>query len=382
MIVAGQDGARVALNGRLLPQITQAGQVRLPNLEPKDYVVQVSKPGFQSPPQQTVHIRKGEEVRLILSMQPQPSVAALTIQGGAPGTAVLVDQTPVGTIQADGTLSVATVSPGDHTVELRKDRFKPKQFKKHFVTGATVSLAAADAVLEAAPAVLKITYAPADAKVAVVNGERLTLVTSGVPLNLAAGTYTLTARTADRFTRTSTLEVTAGQSKTLDLSLAANGMSKWDDPGAWKQDKDSFTRKGGDFVLYNAVPTSGTLTFNAMVTKGRLLQWVFNYTDPGNYILFQLDDNFFYRAIVRNGQKTDEIKVPDKGDKKAFRSLNIRVSATEIVHQIKHGNSWTVVDRWTQYGANLGAGKFGFYIPGDDQVALSNFAHYADLNIH
>jgi tetratricopeptide (TPR) repeat protein len=381
LVVAGQDNARVFLNGKLQRQLTQAGQLRLPNLELKDYVVQVSESGFQDPLEQTIRIRKGEQAKLIFSFQPQPRLASLTIQGGAPGTTVFVDQTLVGTIQPDGTLSVSTVSPGDHTIELRKERFKPRQFKEHFVRGGTTSLAAADAALEAAPGELKITFAPADAKVAIVKGELLKMVSSGVPLNLAPGTYTLTARTAERFTRSSTLEVIAGQSKTLDLSLAPSGMSKWDDPSAWKHDRDSFIRKGGGFVLYGVVPVSGTFVFSAMPTKGHLLQWVLNYADPKNYVLFQMDDNNFYRTVIRNGEKTDEIKVPDKGDKKSFPTLQIRVSATELVHQVKHGDSWTVLDRWTQPGANLSLGKFGFYIPGNDQVALSSFAHYVDLNI-
>jgi len=381
VVVAGQDDARVFLNGKLQRQLTQAGQLRLPNLELKDYVVQVSKSGFQDPPQQKIRIRKGEQARVIFNLQPQPRLASLTIQDGAPGTTVLVDQNLVGTIQPNGTLSVSTVNPGDHTVELRKERFKPRQFKKHFVVGGTISLTAADAALEAAPGELKITFAPADATVAIVKGELLKMVSSGVPLNLAAGTYTLTARTAERFTRSSTLEVIAGQSKTLDLSLAPSGMSKWDDPGAWKHEGDSFSRKGGDFVLYGVVPASGTFVLSAMLTKGHLLQWVLNYADPKNYVLFQMDDDNFYRAVIRNGQKTDEIKVPDKSDKKSFRTLQIRVSPTELVHQIKHGDRWTVLDRCTQPGANLSLGKFGFYIPGNDQVALSSFAHYADLNI-
>jgi hypothetical protein len=118
-----------------------------------------------------------------------------------------------------------------------------------------------------------------------------------------------------------------------------------------------------------------------MLSKGHLLQWVLNYSDPKNYVLFQMDDNNFYRSVIRNGEKTDEIIVPHKGDKKSFRSVQIRVSPTELVHQIKQGDRWIVLDRWTQPGANLGLGKFGFYIPGNDEVALSSFAHYADLNI-
>jgi len=381
LVAADQDGAKVFLNGKLQPQLTQTGQVRLPNLELKDYVVQVSKSGFQDPPPQQIRIRKGEQAKLVFNLQPQPRLAAMTIQGGDPGTTVLVDQTLVGTIQPDGTLMVSTVNPGNHTVELRKERFKPRQFKKRFVEGETIFLAAADAALEAAPAELKITFMPADAKVAISKGELPTMVSSGVPLNLAPGTYTLTARTADGFTRFSTFEVIAGQSKTLDLSLAPNAMSKWDDPGAWKQEGVSFIRQGGGFVLYGVAPASGTFAFSAMLTKGHLLQWVLNYTDAKNYVLFQMDDTNFYRTVIRNGEKTNEIKVPDKGDKKHFRVLRIRVSPTELVHQIRHGEVWTVLDRWREPGANLSLGKFGFYLPGDDQVALSNFAHYADLNL-
>jgi tetratricopeptide (TPR) repeat protein len=394
LVVTGQDDVRVFLDGKLQRQLTQGGQLRLPNLELKDYVVQVAKSGFQDPPQQKIRIRKGEEARLLFNLQPQPQpaplanlqpqprLASLTIQGGTPGTAVLVDQTVVGTIHPDGTLSVSTVNPGDHTVELRNERFKPRQLNKHFEVGGTISLTAADAALEATSGELKITFTPADANVAIVKGNLLKTVSSGVPLSLAPGTYTLTARTAERFTRSSTLEVISGQSKTLDLSLAPSGMSNWDDPAAWKREGDSFTRKGGDFVLYKVVPASGTFIFSAMLTKGRLLQWVLNYSDPKNYILFQIDENNFYRSVIRNGQKTDEIIVPNKGDKKSFRTLLIRVSPTELVNQIKNGDSVTVLDRWTQPGANLSLGKFGFYIPGNDEVALSSFAHYGDLNIH
>jgi tetratricopeptide (TPR) repeat protein len=388
LVVAGQDDARVFLDGQLQRQLTRAGQLRLPNLELKDYVVHVSKSGFQDPPQQKIRIRKGEEARLIFNLQPQPQpqpqprLASLTIQGGAPGTAVLVDQSLVGTIHPDGTLSVSTVSPGDHTVELRNERFKPRQLKKHFEVGGTVSLTAADAAMEAASGELKITFTPADANVAIVKGTLLKTVSSGIPLGLAPGTYTLTARTAERFTRSSTLDVIAGQSKTLDLSLAPSGMSNWDDPAAWKRNGDSFIRKGGDFVLYKVVPASGTFIFSAMLTKGHLLQWVLNYSDPKNYVLFQIDENNFYRSVIRNGKKTDEIIVPNKGDKKSFRTLLIRVSPTELVNQIKNGDSVTVLDRWTQPGANLSVGKFGFYIPGNDEVELSSFAHYGELNIH
>ena len=380
VVVTGQDKAKVFLNGKPQPQLTQNGKLRIPNLELKDYAVRVSKSGFQDLPEQKIRIRKGEQGKLIFNLQPIPHLASLTIQGGVPGSTVLIDQLPVGTIQPDGTLNLATVNPGDHAIEVRKDRFKPKQIKRHFVVGTAVSLAAADVALEAAPGELKITFTPADAQVALAKaGEAAAKVSSGGAMSLAAGSYTLTAKTADNFIRSATIEVTAGQSKNLDLSLAPDGMSKWDDPAGWKQEKGSFVRKGGDFVMYNLSPTSGTFVFSAMLAKGHRLQWVLNCSDVNNYILFQMDDNNFYRTVIRNGQKGDEIKIPHKNEKKSFRTLQIRVATNEIVHQIRQGDSWVVLDRWTPPGSNLSLGRFGFYIPGNDQVALSSFGHYVDL---
>jgi eukaryotic-like serine/threonine-protein kinase len=165
VVITGQDKARVFLNGKLQRQPTERGQLRIPNLELKEYVVRVSKSGFQDLPEQKIRIRKGEQAKVTFNLQPMVVSSSLAIQGGVPGATVLIDQTPVGTVRSDGTLTVATVNPGDHTVELRKDRFKPRQIKKHFAAGQAVSLNAADAALEAAPGELKITFTPADAQV-------------------------------------------------------------------------------------------------------------------------------------------------------------------------------------------------------------------------
>jgi hypothetical protein len=93
-----------------------------------------------------------------------------------------------------------------------------------------------------------------------------------------------------------------------------------------------------------------------------------------------MDDNNFYRSVLHNGQKTDEAKFPFKNEKKSFHTIQIHISPAEIDHQIRSGDSWVALDKWS--GANLSSGKFGFYIPGGDQVALSNFNRYADLGVH
>jgi serine/threonine protein kinase len=383
LVFAGQDKAKIFLNGKPLDQLTSTyGQLRISNLEPKEYSVRVSKPGFQDTAEQKVHIRKGEQAKLIFDLPSLPHLASLSIRGGTPGATVLVDQSPVGTIQPDGSLSISSVNPGDHTVEVRKQNFKVKESKKHFVAGSAVSLVAAEAALEAAQPELRIDFAPADTQVSIgKTGETPTKVTSGAPLSLAAGSYTLTARTADGLVRTSTIDLSEGQSRTIELP-APDGMSKWDNPLAWSQEKSGYVHKGGDYVLYGVSPAAGTFVFSAQLQKGHRLQWVVHYTNANNYDLFQLDDNNFYRTSIRNGQKTADTKIPQKSDKKAFHTIQIRVEANQVVHQIKQGDNWVVLDRWAEAGSDLSSGKFGFYLPGNDQAALSTFAHYADMNAH
>ena len=380
IVVTGQDRAKVFLNGKLQQQVTQGGQLRIPNLELGDYVVRVSKQGFQDLPEQKIRLRKGQG-KLNFNLQAIPQFASLIIQGGVPGTAVLVDQAQIGIIQSDGTLTVTTVNPGDHSVELRKDRFKTKEMKRQFVAGTALSLSAVDVALEAAPAELKLAFTPADAQVTLTKaGEPPAKISSGGTLSLSGGTYTLTAKTADNVTRSTTVEVAAGQSKSMDLSLSPSGMSKWEDPSGWKPENGGFVRKGGDFVMYSISPTTGTFVFSAMLTRGHRLQWMLNCANASNYVLFQMDDNNFYRTVVQNGQKGDETKIPHKGAKKTFTTIQIRVGPNEIVHQIRENDNWVVLDRWAQPGGNLAQGRFGFYIPGGDQVALSSFAYYTDLN--
>ena len=379
IVVAGQDNAKVFVNGQMQKDTTRGGQLRIANLEPKDYVIRVFKSGFQDLPEQKVRVKKGEQAKVAFSLQPIPHFASLSIQSGTPGAQVLIDQGPAGVVQSDGTFTFISVNPGDHTIELRKDRFKAKHVQKHFVAGSNVSLGPAEAALEIATGELRITFSPPEATVTVTKaGEAPFKVTSGSTWTLPPGTYTVSAKTAD-LTRTTSVEVAAGQSKTVDLSLAPSGMSKWDDPAGWKQDKSGFVHKGGDFVLYGVTPTSGTFAFSVMLQKGRRLQWTVNYLDANNYVLFQMDENNFYRTIVRNGQKSDEFKVPHKSDKKAVRFIQIRVTPGEITQQIREGDSWAVLDKFSLPGTNLASGKFGFYIPGSDQVALSNFSHYAEL---
>src|SRR5690606_25786763 len=91
VVITGEDGATVWLDGKEQPRPTSRGQLRIPNLAVKQYAVRVTKDGFVDSPELPVEIRKGEDSRLVFELRPVPTVAAMLIAGGPPGAEVLID---------------------------------------------------------------------------------------------------------------------------------------------------------------------------------------------------------------------------------------------------------------------------------------------------
>jgi hypothetical protein len=73
------------------------------------------------------------------------------------------------------------------------------------------------------------------------------------------------------------------------------------------------------------------------------------------------------------------MKVPHHFGKKQFKTLQVVVSSDTIKHEIAEGNTWISLDSLTVPGRDLSAGKFGFFIHGNDEMALSNFVHYGAI---
>jgi hypothetical protein len=133
-------------------------------------------------------------------------------------------------------------------------------------------------------------------------------------------------------------------------------------------------RKGGDFIGFKPASTNGTFLFTIEQRHGKRLQWVAARADDQNYILFQVDKKAFYRAQVVNGKETQLKKVPLPARKETSYTIEMDVSNGAIENRLHVGSNWVMLDTWQEPNRAFGTGKFGFYLPGSDEMALSNFS--------
>jgi serine/threonine-protein kinase len=381
VIVTGEDGVKVFLDGKPYRQQTQRGQLRIPNLGVKDYTVRIAKDGFMDTAEQHASLRKGEEFKLEFQLKPVPKVASLAIQGAIPGSQVLLDQAAIGIVQDDGSFTASSVPPGEHAVELRKEAYRPKKIEKHFEASQTVQLAGADVALEKLPGTLKLNISPTDAQITIARQGEAPRPVTGAVLSLPEGTYTLSARAPNYQEKTYTAALGAGDTKTLDIALAKSAaktaggdMTNWDTSGTWKQEGGWYVLRGGDFIGYKPATTNGTFVFTIEQRHGKRMQWVAARTDGKNYVLFQIDRKNFYRAQVVNGKETLLKKIPLPAQKQNTYTIEMDVDDGSIVNKLHDGSNWIVLDKWEEPNHAFGNGKFGFYVPGGDEVALSNFS--------
>ncbi len=148
-------------------------------------------------------------------------------------------------------------------------------------------------------------------------------------------------------------------------------------------EKEWFVRRGGGFVAYKA-SGAGTYSFNIMFSagggllRGKDLQWVADYTDDRNYVLFRLDKSEFRRIQSVNGKRTEMVKKPhglNIGDY-LMAAVQMEVTPGAIVNRARKGEQWVALDSWSQPGANFTQGRFAIRIEGRDEVRLSGFSFY------
>ena len=321
IVMTGQDGVDVYIDKTLYRRKTERGQVRIP-LKVGEYAIRVHKTGFIDPPPETVSVKKAEESAIEFKLEPAPEIATLQIQGALAGTMVYLDKDLAAAIGNDGNANISTVKPGEHTIELRREQALPKKFDRTFRTGDVVVLSGPDVTLEKVVVDNKPAPPPAPPP----------------------------ATTPDPATQNTGMEM-AGQQ----------------------------VRKGGGFIPYHVPKAPGHYTFQAQARKSGIfkhgkLQWYAGYQDSQNFVLFTLDGKRASIREYRDGKSTEVSRASFDVENNEWVQVDLSVRTNAITARIKTQNSdWKELDAVPSSGRDFTQDKVGFYIPGNDEVAVSGF---------
>jgi hypothetical protein len=331
IVATGEDDVRVSVNGKEYRRKTQYGEVRIPAIG--NVNVKVAKDGFDDTPPRTAEVKKGSETRLEFKLHATPKTATLIIAGATPGADVLIDQRGDGVIGPDGSFTDTTLTPGNHGIELRKEKFIPKRYERRFVAGQTVTISGEEALLEAER--LPPPPPPPPKKVEVVKEK--------APPPPAAGT-----------------------------------LEDFEDGSLWHPDNGVFVHRGGGFLPYK-MPPNGIFTFTIQSPKGGLfrggkVRWRLMYLDARDYAEFEIGNNNFISRVVQNGKAAERTRVLLKDlDKLKSLTIQIDVSPEHVIHKLRSGSGWLSLDAWSEPGVHFADGKFGFFVQGKDEIALTDF---------
>lgn len=321
VLVTHQDKAEVFLNGVLYRRRTSRGQLRIP-LKAGEYTIRVHKAGFIDPPPETVSVKRDEETALAFSLQPVPQIATLAIRGALPGTMVYVDKDLAAVIGSDGQAIMSNIKPGLHAIVLRREQAVPKRFERTFHTGDVITLSGPDVMLAKT-----VVHEPSTA----------------LPVAAAASANTVAP----------------------DYNIEIKGVQ---------------VRRGGGFVPYRVPGVAGHYSFMALARKSGFLkhakvQWYAGYRDAGDYVLFTLDGRHATVREIHAGKSFPVARAPFSMDAREWVQVYMQVQPKRIDVHVKTPDS-----KWVDIGgprARLGQdftkGKVGFYIPGKDELAISDF---------
>ncbi len=367
------DGV-VLVNGRPLKRPMMDGSRVVP-LPPGKYDISVIHDDYEPTVAQHIEIKSGDKglQSLSFTLTKITHNATLVIESAQPDAEVWIDGKPAGNITSGGTFKKPDMTPGNHTVTLKKHNYVDLPLYRDFKVGETATLSGADMkafgaiTLKVTPSNARVTYRRAGENQAV-----------DLPNDqehwLPPGDYVIRAE-ADKYDPgQDTVTISPGKVSPVVLALTPTGGTpppppkpstvfengaSWTAPDPlswWLHDA-----KGYSFLRRN----EGTFTFTLLrETKGLLkekvkkIEFVANYKDEGNKILYTLDAHHLNRKTISDGHTDDKADVP-VGAGSTYKII-IEITPGSIV--IKNGNQ--VLDTVKYTGA---PGKVGFV----DEVALT-----------
>ena len=371
LIASNVEGAQVILNGKVQNWSLYKGRFA-GRVEPGNYTVKISKPGYAETPEQTVKVDKGDTKTLQFALTAVATKSPLVIDGGTPGAEVWIDQTSRGRLDGSGHLSI-DVPAGPHDIRLSKELHEPVELgKRTAAAGQELKITAAEAKLKPF-GTLNFQIGTPGAEITYKRDDETQSHTAkndeSVPVK--EGRYQISISAAKFESREEHVTVTAGKPTTVAGPLLAKGDGKPDaaarheqtlfaTPGAWEQDENGYwvIRNGYGWMASANGTFQVELLRKARKLFGGTSEWMIGYRNKGkDKVLYKLNsDGALTRAVTVEG-KTTEVKLPQRLTAGDSFHLQIIIEPTRIVIQDAGKGK---VDEYTNPDADFTAGNFGF----------------------
>jgi len=357
-----------------------AGRLDMANLPVGNYTLQASAPSSEPMNAQPVVIKRGQISTVTLQVNKVPVLLSLRVRT-LPGAKIAVDGNAAGVTGADGSLLLSALPAGAHHIEARRNGKSSVQDVS--LTEGQGSPYVADLKLDKGPGAVTLQLDPADSAVTVYNAKGAQVPASGTHFELPEGKYHFVARASGYADRSEAADVAAEGSATVNLKLSplavattAPAIDGWQ-PADWTADAKShtLTHHDTDVGVYAAQPSGGKYIFTGQIGHGFLfdkpkVEWVANWRDANNYLLFSLDRTGLELFTVSSGKKMahgSRIAIPQLSK----YQILFQISPGHIVTFLGDGHGWKQLSDWSGLPDNVDAGKFGFKGP----VTLTSFSY-------
>jgi hypothetical protein len=413
-VITQRSDVAVFVNGVKFRRATQNGRLIL-YMEPKVYKIRVEKEGFQPVAELSFEVKRGAETRADFVLVPLPQVGTVLVSHAPAGADVVMDGAPAGTVHSDGTLTLATLTPGEHTLTIKKGRYMTKNVFMA-VAGRQANV---DGGLRPA-GTIKITIVPPDVPATLswrLESSSYTYsrgpdwwatqqITEPHQLVVPEGTYTIVGHAPGHQDAQTTAKVTDGQVVNAVLIFSkivaekkepvkpravgleepvkpvkprTVGLEELEKAGGWARENGSMARIGGNIVVLPSTSGAGSYSFQALMMKGKRLEWVVNFVDARNYVGWEVSDDHIERYELVDGRKLNTAwpKLPVKLDQ--WIQVTIDVTANAISVTVKQDAN-NASDRIAREGPSLTPGqsftrgRFGFRVPGKDKLVVGTFS--------
>jgi hypothetical protein len=336
------------------------------------YVIRVTKDGYNAE-DRTVELKKGEAVKLpLVELRPVITVSALAIDGGTPGAEIWVDGVQAGSLSAEGAFSKKDISPGDHSIVLRKADFEDKELKRPFSAGQIIRLTGDDARLTPFGAItFHITPTNATVNYKREDEAQNHSAVNGGSVRLKAGGYSVSATAAGYVSKTERISVSPDKTETINWTLIPinTGPKPVPEPepkpilistidSSWTHAPDGWAiHKGTGMAWWRS--NEGLIALEIKHPKGHLknhIEWSVDWKDPNNRLEYTLDQKNIERKVFVAGKAADQKKNPAPMGTDEIWRVEISIKRNKIVIT----SNGKILDEFARPDPSAPLGKFGF----------------------